>query len=92
MPRAAKTVNATEFKAKCLDILDRVGSPDWESVAITKRGRVVAVLAPPAPDEPLTVAALHGALRGTVVIAPGADLTAPAADEPFAAEACLLHQ
>lgn len=43
------TVSATEFKAKCLDMLDRIGNGEWESVAITKHGRVVAMLVPPAP-------------------------------------------
>jgi prevent-host-death family protein len=38
-------VNATDFKAKCLAILDRVHE-HRESVTITKRGRVVARLVP----------------------------------------------
>jgi prevent-host-death family protein len=36
-------VNATEFKAKCLSLIDRVHSKG-EVVTITKRGRVVAKL------------------------------------------------
>jgi len=36
-------ISATEFKAKCLSILDKVES-SGESVTITKRGRVVAQL------------------------------------------------
>jgi prevent-host-death family protein len=38
-------MNATEFKAKCLAVLDRVHARR-ESVTITKRGRVVAKLVP----------------------------------------------
>ena len=38
-------MSATEFKAKCLAVLDRVHSRR-ESVTITKRGRVVARLVP----------------------------------------------
>lgn len=38
-------MNATEFKAKCLSILDRVQSRR-QPVTITKRGRVVARLVP----------------------------------------------
>jgi len=38
-------INATEFKAKCLAIIDRVHARR-ESVTITKRGRVVARLVP----------------------------------------------
>ena len=36
-------VNATEFKAKCLSLIDRVHSKG-EIVTITKRGRIVAKL------------------------------------------------
>ncbi|MGE3840458.1 MAG: type II toxin-antitoxin system Phd/YefM family antitoxin [Vicinamibacterales bacterium] len=38
-------MTATEFKAKCLAVIDRVHSSQ-ETVAITKRGRVVAKLVP----------------------------------------------
>ena len=38
-------MNATEFKAKCLAVIDRVHE-QHESVTITKRGRVVAKLVP----------------------------------------------
>lgn len=38
-----RSITATEFKAKCLDILDHV-PPD--GLAITKRGKAVATLFP----------------------------------------------
>jgi len=38
-------MNATEFKAKCLAVIDRVHARR-ESVTITKHGRVVARLVP----------------------------------------------
>jgi antitoxin (DNA-binding transcriptional repressor) of toxin-antitoxin stability system len=38
-----KTVNASEFKAKCLKLLDHLGP---EGMVITKRGRAVARLIP----------------------------------------------
>jgi prevent-host-death family protein len=46
-------MNATEFKAKCLAVIDRVHARR-ESVTITKRGRVVARLVPAdsADDKP----------------------------------------
>jgi prevent-host-death family protein len=40
-----KVVSATEFKAKCLAILDEVDDKGG-TVTITKRGRPVAVLGP----------------------------------------------
>ena len=43
-------INATEFKAKCLAILDEVSSTG-RSITILKRGRPVAQLVPPAPAD-----------------------------------------
>lgn len=40
-----KVVTATEFKAKCLSLLDEVRE-GHESITITKRGQPVAVLGP----------------------------------------------
>ena len=40
------TVNATDFKAKCLQLMERV-KQTHEPILITKRGKVVAQLAPP---------------------------------------------
>jgi len=42
-----QTISATEFKAKCLDILDYVPA---EGLAITKRGRTVARIYPDGVD------------------------------------------
>jgi prevent-host-death family protein len=40
-----KTMSAAEFKAKCLDVLDRVAA-GHETVVVTKRGRPVAQVVP----------------------------------------------
>lgn len=85
-----ETVSASEFKAKCLDLLDRVGSRQIGSLGITKRGKIVAVLVPPARSEG-DVRQLHGFLRGSVVLSEGVDLTAPVLDEPLDAEEGSLH-
>jgi prevent-host-death family protein len=45
-----KTIAATEFKAKCVALIDRVHH-EGESVTITKRGRAVARLVPAGDDE-----------------------------------------
>ena len=42
--------SASEFKAKCLAILDQVNSTH-EPVTILKRGKPVAQLVPPVPQE-----------------------------------------
>ena len=45
-----ETINASEFKAKCLAILDRVRDTG-ERIVILKRGRPVAELWPPSQAE-----------------------------------------
>jgi prevent-host-death family protein len=87
----SRTISASEFKAKCLDILDRIRSRDLERVVVTKRGVPVAVLVPP-PAEAGEVERLHGFLRGSAVVPPGFDLTAPTADEAFAADGGEFHR
>ncbi len=72
-----KILNATDFKAKCLAILDEVYKTG-ESVTILKRGRPVAQLVPPVPrDDAHPQISLHGLV--TIV----GDIIAPAvsADE-----------
>lgn len=59
-----KTINASEFKTKCLAILDEVAQTG-ESVTILKRGHPVAQLVPPVPQA--DIAPFH-ALRGSVEI------------------------
>ena len=46
------TMSATEFKAKCLDVLDQVNRTG-EVVTITKRGKVVAELRAPYGAKPV---------------------------------------
>lgn len=85
-----QSYTATDFKAKCLDILDRLAAHKLTRVSITKRGRIVAVLTP--PDDPQSaVRNLHGFMRGSVIAPPGFDLTAPILDEPLSADEGVLH-
>ena len=90
MPETA-TFGATEFKAKCLDILDRLAARQLTRVVVTKHGRAVAVLTPP-EDQAVAVRRIHGFMQGSVVIPEGLDLTAPVLDEPFIAEDGILHE
>ncbi len=71
-----QTLSATEFRAKCFDILNRLCARKIDEVIITKRGKTVAVLTPP-KSEIEAVHSLHGFMRGTVKIPDGFDLTAP---------------
>ncbi len=88
---ATQTISASEFKAKCLGILDRLDSGELDRVNITKRGRTVGVLLP-RQNEAETVTDLYGCMRGSVVIPEGFDLTEPILDEPFDAEEGIFHR
>jgi len=57
-----KTLNASEFKAKCLSILDNLGP---EGLVITKHGRPVARVTPIRPEGNTR---LIGAMKGKIRI------------------------
>lgn len=88
---ADRIVSVSEFKTKCLDIIHRNHSRELERVVVTERGVPVTVLVPP-PAEAGEVEQLHGFLRGSVVIPPEIDLTAPVAGEAFAADEDVIHR
>ncbi len=88
--QAAQSYTATEFKAKCLEVLDRLAAHKLTRVTITKGGKIVAVLTPP-EDPETAVRALHGFLRGSVIAPQGFDFAAPVLDEPLSAEDGELH-
>lgn len=71
-------IKASEFKAKCLEIMDRVAKTR-EEIVITKRGKAMARLL---PVEERPELALFGRMRGTFQIS-DKDLLEPAspADE-----------
>jgi prevent-host-death family protein len=65
-------IPATEFKAKCLELMNRVAERH-ETFVITKRGKPVAKLA---PLEPTPKGSLFGCMEGSVVIT--GDIVSPA--------------
>ena len=68
-----KTINVTTFKAQCLALIDAVARGKADRVVLTRRGRPVAAVVP----YQHAVTTLWGALRGSVTVPPGVDLTAP---------------
>jgi prevent-host-death family protein len=58
-----KTIKASEFKARCLQLMDEVAK-SGEPLLITKNGKPVSQLVPYRP-KPST---LFGAMKGTVTI------------------------
>src|SRR5271163_5141111 len=67
------TITASEFKAKCLNLLDQLTTSKLTRLRVTKRGRIVAVVTP--PDE----AVISGRSMGSCAEASWrpADLTSP---------------
>lgn len=57
-----RTIKASEFKAKCLQIIDEVAA--GEVVVITKRGKPMAELRPP-KQKPKT---LYGLMKGEIKV------------------------
>ena len=66
-----KTIGVTAFKARCLALIDEVAEGKTRRVVLVKHNRPVAALVAFGQD-PLE---LWGAMRGTVKVAPGTDLT-----------------
>jgi prevent-host-death family protein len=88
---AVETISATQFKAQCLDVLDRVNAGDVDEVVITKRGKIVARLLPP-PVAAEAVASMFGAMAGTVIMGGDVDLTEPVFDGAINAAEGRLHE
>ena len=68
-----KHVGVTEFKSKCLALIDEVARGKTRRLVLTKRNKPVAVVTRAEADIP----DLFGAMRGTVKFVPGVDLTEP---------------
>lgn len=73
MKKHSLEVPATEFKAKCLELMKEVHDRKRKLVVITKHGKPFAKLV---PIEEKHVSIL-GFMKGRVMIAPGVDLTEP---------------
>jgi prevent-host-death family protein len=62
-----RTIPAGEFKAKCLALMDEVYA-GGETIIITKRGKPVARLSPPAEATEKKKESIFGSLRGMATI------------------------
>jgi hypothetical protein len=51
-----------------------------DCIEVTRRGKVVAIIKPPAAAED-EAKSIHGCMKGLALVAPGVDLTAPVLDE-----------
>jgi len=65
------TIGVTAFKARCLALIDEVAQGKTSRILLMKHNRPVAAIVA-VQDVPVE---LWGALRGTVNVLPGTDLT-----------------
>jgi antitoxin (DNA-binding transcriptional repressor) of toxin-antitoxin stability system len=72
-----RSINATEFKATCLDLLDQIASGQVSELTVIKGGKPVAVVKAP-PVDRAAIEALFGSMAGSVIAPPGFDFTEPA--------------
>lgn len=75
-----ETISVTDFKARCLDLLKRVGQRRLQRITVTRHGQVVAVITPP-PVSRHSIRDLHGFMKDRTIVADGLDLTAPTLSE-----------
>ena len=67
-------IGVTAFKAQCLGLIDDVAQGKTDRIVLLKHNRPIAALVP-VNDEGSEPFDLWGAMRGTVTVAPGVDLT-----------------
>ncbi len=77
MPTVSKHKNAigvTAFKTQCLGLIDDVAQGKTDRIVLLKHNRPVAAIVP-IREDPQDAFDLWGAMRGTITVAPGVDLT-----------------
>jgi antitoxin (DNA-binding transcriptional repressor) of toxin-antitoxin stability system len=72
-------IGVTAFKGRCLGLIDQVAEGKTDRIVLLKRNRPIAAIIP-IQDAAEGNTDLWGAMRGTVVIAPGVDLTESAGE------------
>jgi antitoxin (DNA-binding transcriptional repressor) of toxin-antitoxin stability system len=91
MAEREKTVSVTEFKAKCLSLMDDVHARKLVRLKVEKRGKPHVVISAPEPRSAKKRSSF-GSLKGWVVIPEGLDLTKPVFDDEIDAEKGILHR
>jgi antitoxin (DNA-binding transcriptional repressor) of toxin-antitoxin stability system len=67
-------IGVTAFKAQCLGLIDDVAQGKTDRIVLLKHNRPIAAVVPLGGDVSEAFD-LWGAMRGTVTVAPGVDLT-----------------
>lgn len=75
LPTSETVIGVTAFKAQCLGLIDDVVQGKTDRIVLLKHNRPIAQITPIREEAP--VDGLWGAMRGTVTLLPGVDLTEP---------------
>ena len=70
-----RTMTASDFRARCFEVLAQIAGRKLEIVTITKRGRPVAQVLPATAEAELP--SLYGCMRGTVTFSDDIDIDRP---------------
>ena len=76
LSKTEETIGVTAFKSQCLALIDEVAQGKTGRVVLLKHKRPIAAIVPLGEDADGCFD-LWGAMRGTVTVAPGVDLTDP---------------
>lgn len=87
----SRVLSVTDFKAHCLELFERLTSGSLDRIEVTKRGKIVAIVTPPAADEELA-RAVHGSMAAMTVIPEDVDLVAPVFEGELDADLGILHR
>ncbi len=85
MDEGPKLIDISELSASLPKIVEDLETGATSGVDVTRDGRVVAIIRSPRSS-------LHGALRGSVRVPDGFDLTAPVVDDIGNAESGRVHE
>lgn len=86
------TLSVTDFKARCLELFDRLQDGRLDRVQVTRRGKLVAVVESPQLHSEDEARKVHGSMASMTIIPEGFDLTAPVFTGRLDAEKGVLHR
>ena len=74
--KSQSSIGVTAFKAQCLGLIDEVAQGKSERIVLLRHNRPIAAIVPVFEETGVEMD-LWGAMRGTVTVQPGVDLTEP---------------
>lgn len=85
-------ISVTEFKARCLELFDRLQDGRLDIVEVTRRGKLVAIVHGPEARSEAEARQVHGSMAAMTQLRDDVDLTAPVFEGTLDAEEGILHR